>query len=294
MCLSVTMRRLSLLLLFVVVPHARADLFDRITNTDLANTLKGDSVESISEIASAQLASTQIPGITGSLIVLKTREGRYCKLIVQAGQQKIGKDRHPMILIDRFATFKEGDERATVAKGGSVQLFSGVQFNADLGQVVPAAIGGDLELSGGPELSKVVLKAVTPAKMWLVTKLPKLGPDRSGKLVIGETFEPRYFNGVFKLQDDGRRSGTLNLDVDEAAGTVTGSFYSDKDGRKYEVTGKLGTIRHQIQFSIRFSQTEQQYQGFMFTGDGRAIAGVSKLKDRESGFYAVRVEGDAR
>lgn len=288
------MRRLTLLLLVLVVPHARADLFDRITNTDLAKLLKGDEVKSVSEIASAQLATSQIPGIAGALIVLQTREGRYCKLVVQGGQQKVGKDRHPMILIDRFATFKEGDERATVAKGGSVQLFSGVQFNADLGQVIPAAIGGDLELSGGPELSKVALKAVAPAKMWLVTKPPKLGPDRGGKLVIGETFEPRYFNGAYKLHDDGRRSGTLNLDVDEAAGTVTGSFYSDKDGRKYEVTGKLGTVRHQIQFTIRFPQTEQQYQGFMFTGDGRAIAGISKLKDRETGFYALRIEGDAR
>src|SRR5262245_26142718 len=158
------MRGLSLLLLFVVAPHSRADVFDRITNTDLANALKGDGVKSVSEIPSAQLATNQIPGITGALIIVKTREGRFCKLIVQAGQQKIGQDRYPMILIDRFATFKEGDERATVAKGGSVQLFSGVQFNAGLGQVVTAAIGGDLELSGGPELSKVVLKAVAPAK----------------------------------------------------------------------------------------------------------------------------------
>src|SRR5262245_57815158 len=288
------MRRLTFLVLIAIVPHARADLFDRITNADLATMLKSDGVKTVSEIPSAQLATNQIPGITGALIIVQTREGRYCKLIVQAGQQKIGDDRHPMILIDRFATFKEGDERATVAKGGSIQLFIGVQFNADLGQVVPPAIGGDLELSGGPELAKVTLKAVDPAKMWLVTKLPKLGPEPGGKLVIGETFEPRYFNGAYKLHDDGRRSGILNLDVDEAAGSVTGSFYSDKDGRKYEVTGKLGTVRHQIQFSIRFPQTEQQYHGFMFTGDGRAIAGISKLKDRETGFYALRIEGDAR
>jgi hypothetical protein len=28
----------------------------------------------------------------------------------------------------------------------------------------------------------------------------------------------------------------------------------------------------------------------MFTGDGRAITGSSRLQDRETGFYAVRIE----
>ena len=46
--------------------------------------------------------------------------------------------------------------------------------------------------------------------------------------------------GTYRLLDDGRRSGSLTLKVADN-GDVTGSFYSDKDGKKYDVTGKIGT-----------------------------------------------------
>jgi hypothetical protein len=75
----------------------------------------------------------------------------------------------------------------------------------------------------------------------------------------------------------------------DAAGDVLGHYYSDKDGQKYEVSGKAGGPAHRIEFRVTFPRTVQFFQGFMFTGDARAIAGTSRLEDRETGFYAVRV-----
>jgi hypothetical protein len=139
---------------------------------------------------------------------------------------------------------------------------------------------------------KVALEPLGKAEMFIVTRpLPGAKPKKSPKVVIGAAFEPRYFNGTYKLYDDGRRSGTLHLKV-AADGEVTGAYYSDKDGQKYEVEGKVGRPNHMIQFRVTFPRSMQHFQGWMFTGDGRAITGTSRLQERETGFYALRQENE--
>jgi hypothetical protein len=78
----------------------------------------------------------------------------------------------------------------------------------------------------------------------------------------------------------------------EDNGAVTGAYYSDKEGQKYEVTGKIGSPNHAIQFTIKFPRTEQVFSGWLFTGDANALCGSSRLERREAGFYAIRVEQD--
>src|SRR5262249_39127516 len=112
-------------------------------------------------------------------------------------------------------------------------------------------------------------------------------PPRPEKVVIGENFEPKYWGGTYRIYDDGRREGTLTLKVDDE-GNVTGGYYSDKDGQKYDVKGKVGNPAHSITFTMTFTRTEQYFKGLMFTGDGKAMAGSSKTRDRETAFYAVR------
>jgi len=107
---------------------------------------------------------------------------------------------------------------------------------------------------------------------------------------MGEKFEPRYFSGTYKLHDDGRRSGKLILKVEEDGRAVSGWYYSDRDGQKYEVRGKVGTPVHSIEFTVKLPRTEQTFKGMLFTGNGKAIAGTSRLIDRDSAFYAVREE----
>ena len=120
--------------------------------------------------------------------------------------------------------------------------------------------------------------------------LPQATAKKAEKFVIGETFEPKFFAGKYKLHDDGRRSGTLTLEVSEE-GDVSGTYVSDRDGQRYSVNGKVNaSIKHSIQFTVRFPKTEQVFRGWMFTGNGTSITGWSKLQEREAGFHAVRLE----
>jgi hypothetical protein len=73
-------------------------------------------------------------------------------------------------------------------------------------------------------------------------------------------------------------------------GIISGAYYSDKDGQKYEVHGRVGTPQHSVQFTVKFPRSEQTFQGWLFTGDGQVLSGSSRLAEREAGFYARRVE----
>ena len=248
-------------------------------------------VKEVKQLTPALIADNDrvLPGVTSAFVVVRTNDNRFAKLLVQPARQKVDADRQvPILMIDRFVTYKEGDERTVQASGHNVYLFPGFRFQLDIGQVVPEELGGDLRFvnDGG----KAYLEPIGKAKLYLLTKpLPEATTKKTAKLVVGETYEPRYFNGSFKLHDDGRRSGTLTLKVG-AGNDVTGSYYSDKDGQKYDVKGKVLTPNYAIQFTVKFPRTEQQFQGFMFTADGKAIAGISRMQEREAGFYALRVE----
>jgi hypothetical protein len=194
--------------------------------------------------------------------------------------------------VERYVTYRPGTERAVVASGQNVYLFDGFLFSLDLGQVVPNTLSPDLRFVAKEkgDKSEVYLEPVGNAKLFLLTKpLAEATKAKAEKFVIGEVFEPKYFTGKYKLHDDGRRSGTLQLEVDED-GDVSGFYFSDKDGERYRVTGKVGTPKHTIQFTVKFPRTEQVFRGWMFTGTGLAMTGWSKMQDREAGFYATRVE----
>jgi hypothetical protein len=270
---------------------ARADAFDRYLNPILGKVPTAEGVQEVKQLTPALLADHEgvLGDTAGVFLVVTTNEGRRSKLLVQPARQKLDAEhRVPILLIDRFVTYKEGTEQTVLASGQNVSLFPGFRFSLDLGQVVPEALGGDLRFIADGD--KVHTEPVGKAKMYLLTKpLPEAAPKKAPKLVVGETFEPRYYNGTYRLYDDGRRSGKLVLKV-ENGGEISGSFYSDKDGEKYEVNGKVGMPINTVQFTIKFPRVEETFQGWMFTGDARALTGYSRLVDHEQGFYAVRLE----
>ena len=282
---------LAALLALLTPAVLRADAFDNYTNPVLAKVPRADGVLKLKEAAPGLLAEHAglVPGTTGALLVVYTNEGRWAKLLVQPARQKLpGGGSVPILLIDRFVTYKEGEDRAVQTRGQNVRLFGGFELNLDLGQVVPDKVGGDLRFVAGA--GKTQVEPVGKAELYLLTKpMPEAAPKKSDKLVIGAAFEPRYFNGAYTLYVDGRRSGTLHLKV-EKNGDVLGYYYSDKDGRKYDVEGKVGNPIHSIHFRITFPRTVQDFHGWLFTGDGRALTGYARLQDRETGFYALRVE----
>src|SRR5262249_51574741 len=150
-------------------------------------------------------------------------------------------------------------------------------------------LGGDL-IASEPMPKKLVVKPVGKARIFLLTKsLPETAPQKTQKLEVGERFEPAFFNGTFKLYADGRRSGVLRLKVG-ADNDVTGRRGSDQNGREYEVRGAVAKPSHKIQFVVQLPQTHEEFSGFMFTGNGKAIAGTSVLQGREAGFYATRID----
>jgi hypothetical protein len=278
-------------LLLLSVNYSRADSFDNYTNLVLKKVADADGVKEIKQLTPVLMAENEnvLPKTDAAFVVVYTNESRYSKLLVRSGFRKIDAERKiPMLFIERFATYKEGEERQVLADGKNVNLFPGFRFNLDIGQVVPEALGGDLRLVVAD--GKTYVEPIGKAKLYLLTKpMKEAAPKKEPKLVIGETFEPRYFNGTYKLYDDGRRSGTLKLHVADD-GEVTGDYYTDKDGKQYDVKGKIGVPTHSIQFTIKLPRTEQTFQGWLFTGDGKAMTGSSKLMEHEQGFYAIRVE----
>jgi len=170
-------------------------------------------------------------------------------------------------------------------------LFGDFRFNLDMGQVVPKDVAADLR--AGVENGEPCLEPVGKAEIYLVTKhLSEANPPKTGKLVVGEKFDMAYFSGKYKLFDDGRRSGEIELKVGDN-GIVTGHYFSDKDGKKYEIDGRISKeIKNMIQFDVVYPRVAQNFTGYLFTGDGRALAGFSRLDGRETGFYAIRIEDE--
>jgi hypothetical protein len=226
------------------------------------------------------------------MLIVHTNDDRYAKLIVQAGKFKVSDEVFvPVLTIERFVTYKEAEERAVRASGQNIPLYAGFHFHLDRGQIIPEKLGGDMiVVADEKEKDSLLVKPLGKARFYLLTDpIEGIVPKKAPKLEVGEMFETRFFNGTYKLYDDGRRSGELKLQVHED-GSVTGAFYTDRDGTKYEVEGKLGPPKHAINFTIKFPRTEQTFQGFLFTGNGKAIAGITKLQGREAGFYATREE----
>lgn len=290
------MRWLHILgLMAIALPaSARADQFDLYLNPVLRQAIDDKKVKEVTELTSDGLsdAGGVLSDTTATVLIVETNDHRLSKLLVRSAGQKVGADGQiGMLLVEKFVTFKETSDRAIKATGANVHLYTGMRLELDIGQVVPEKLGGDLIVSqAGDDPLSIVVKPVNKAKLYVLTKaLPGLAPKKGIKLVVGEKFETRYFAGKYKLSDDGRRSGTLNLEVNEA-GEVSGSFYSDKDGQKYEVKGKVGTPSHQLTFTIEYPQVKQTFTGMLFTGNGKAIVGTSKLQERETGFSAEREE----
>jgi len=283
---------LSAMLLFFVPQLSRADAFDYYTNNLLAKISKADGTLQVKELTPELLVEHNrvLPGIKAAFLVVKTNDGRFAKLLLHASGQKVGDKTLPILLIERFVTYKEGEERTIVAEGRNIHLFQDFHFNLDLGQIVPASIGGDFRLVVTDD--KAALQSIGKAELYLVTKpLAEAAPKKTDKIVVGATFEPKYFNGSYKLYDDGRRTGKLVLKVAND-GFVDGWYYSDKDGAKYEVAGKIGDPSHAINFKVILPRAVQEFQGWMFTQGGQVICGVSRLEQRPAGFYAIRADED--
>jgi hypothetical protein len=275
-----------------VVPAARADSFDDYTNRHLMKVVDSKNAEKVKSLSLEDLVvnSQVLPGHRSSaFLIVRTNEGRLAKILVQAARQKISKDESvPILLIERFVTFLDGEDRTVIAEAKNIRLFNDFRLSLDIGQIVPAALTADLRFSA--EKNSIKVEPVGKAELFLVTKhLSEAAPEKGGKVAVGAKFETQSFNGVYKLEDDGKRGGKLHLKVGQN-GTVGGFFYSDDNGAKYDVEGQVSaTPVNNIQFRITYPRSTQFFTGWMFMSDGRLITGFSRINEREAGFLATRL-----
>jgi len=281
-----------LLVLLLAASAARADAFDWYTTPALDKMAEGGkSWKEVKQLTPGMIVDHDrvLPKAGSAFVVVRTSGDRWAKLLVTAAKQKIDADKAvPILLIERFVTYKEGQERQVLVGGSGLSLFSGFRLSLDMGQVVPDALPADVKFVVDGD--KVFAEPVGKAKMYIVTKHDEsLAPKKADKFVLGDKLEPKHVAGTFKLFDDGRRGGKMTLKVDGES-KVAGWYYSDRDGAKYEINGKVGPLPHQVEFTIRLPRTEQSFKGLLFTGDGKAMSGTSRLDGREAAFYAVREE----
>lgn len=283
----------TLLALLLAPGVLSAAPFDDYHNFVLINAAEDGKLQAIDALTPELIREHDavLPDTRGAFVVVQTNDGRRAKLLVENARVKAADGTQvPLVLVSRFVTFREGTERAVHNSGQNVQVHAGLRFHVDLGQVVPASVGGDLEVVPDPQSPRrLLLKPVGRAKLFLLTApLPGVGPPKSDRpMITADAFDPKFVNGTYHLFDDGRKSGKLTLSVDEA-GVLSGHYLSDRDQEKYDVSGKLGNPKHALTFTIKFPRVEQAFTGHLFTGDGKAIAGTSNLQGRPAGFYAVR------
>jgi hypothetical protein len=284
------MRLLATAFLLVIPTLLWADSFDRYTNPILVKASESSDVKPITKLTMAEVAKHNdlFQETGGVLLIVRSNDGNHAKLLAQFARQKQGQQQVPMALLERVTTYKPGQERALQAFAPVVHLYAGFRFSLDLGQVVPEAMTADLKYVENADGG--TLEVVGNAKLYLVTKnLPGTEAKKpSGRTVLGEAFDPAAIVGKYQLFDDGRRVAVLELILD-AEGNITGGYTSEQSGRQYEVTGKITpTMKHQVNFRVKFPQSVQEFTGYVFTKDASALAGVTKLQGQEFGFYAVR------
>ena len=272
---------------------ARADSFDDYNSLHLKKLAGAENAKRVAKILSADLVAIDdvLPKTSGAFLIVHTSDNRWAKLLVHAAGQRIDMDKSaPILLIDRFVTFKEGEERAFVAQGANVRLFNDFRFSLDIGSIVPdKELPADLRFVD--DRGTTYLEPVGKAELYLVTKhLPEATPPKGAKIVVGPKFDPAWIAGDYKLYDDGKKASDLHLEVG-AKGAVSGWMFSGATGAKYEVQGQIGpNPAHGVQFSVALPRSTQTFTGWMFTTTAATIAGYSTIEGREAGFTAQRVE----
>jgi hypothetical protein len=289
------MKRLNLFVGFLLVAHfASADDFDRLEGPVMQNLAKTPDAKSHDHLTLKDLGNQAniLPGIRTPLVLVKTDQGNYARLLVSAGFRKSADEKKeliPILVIDRFDTLDAGPATSRIARGRDTVLFDGFQFDLDTGMVVPEGQGGDIAFTakgeGGPLLS-----ALKGATLYTLDKSP-LKPLAANALTPGRAVKPGDFQGLFQLIADGQWSGRLELVV-AGDGSVSGRFRSDQTGGSYKVVGELAPdAPNRITFSVDLPRARLEFDGRLWTDGKGAIAGTVTLLDRAYGFVAIREGG---
>ena len=273
------------LLVFISQSAQGDDAFDRHTAYWLKQATR--DAKPLKELSMDQAARLNSIGedIDGACVVVKTDKDNWTKALIGWGFVK-GPDRPiPVLLIDRFVTYRGDRNNVTTAVGKKVILFSGFGFDFDLGQVVPAGLGDDINFSEKAALrprEKSELYAFDGSQLPTEEKTDKYDPnDHAG-------VRARDVEGTWVVDVDGRWRGQWKINVGEG-GRVQGTLTSTDSKNTYPITGRVSLPPHRIRLVIHLDNAEQTIDGYLWTKDKSAIAGTATLAARKFGFHAKRV-----
>lgn len=271
---------------FALPAACRADLFDDHTAYWLKQVVdKQPSIESLSMKDGAKLKPIG-RRLTSPCVVIKTDDENYAKALLAWGMRKNKDTLTPVVVIERFVTYRGDRPNITTAAGKEVMLFPGFQFNFDIGQVVPEGQGGDLKC--GPDGT---LEVIPSAKLFALSG-PAIPVDPKESLKPSNQVEvlPTDFAGQWQVHIDGRWTGRWELKVDERR--VYGKFISDETQSEYEINGHIAASAHNLRLDVELANTSQSVDGFLWTKDKSAMAGTVVIADRKVGFYAIRMKAE--
>ena len=280
--------RIFALIGFVLAAQANADEFDLYTTSVLDKVPSGEGASQVERISLADLtkAPAVLSGTNSTLLVVRTDEGHWSKMVVGRALRKRGESEEPIVVIERYQTLRQDSENGRLAAGKNVYLFDGFHFNLDIGQVVPEHGGGDIEFHRQGDASGFI-EASSKSKMYLVRKpLVSVASDAADAVSRGPVTAPD-FSGKYRLVANGQWSGALTLKVSQT-GEVTGTYLSDQTGRDYTVKGTVTTPSHHIRFAVELPVARQEFDGYLWTRGKNAMAGVTTLAERPFGFVAIR------
>ncbi|MFM9965234.1 MAG: hypothetical protein ACKV2Q_28890 [Planctomycetaceae bacterium] len=287
--LALTLRTIACccLIFCLVSTTSAADLFDRHSLVELKLAAKDDSA--LDKIAAATAAKWKplSPRISAPCLIVRTNDGHWSKALLAWGQRKLkGREQpHPVLVLERFVTYRSDREGQTTATGKDVMLFGGHSFSFDIGQVVPTGSGADIEFTETgliKPLGEAKLFALNGSQLAAADATKPNPNDHEGVL-------PRDFVGTWKVSIDGRWTGTWEINVDDQR-TVFGKFISDDTQSRYELYGKVSNIPHQAKLEIDLANTNMSIEALLFNSDKSTMSGSVVMANRKIGFIAKRQE----
>ncbi|MFQ5732213.1 MAG: hypothetical protein ACE5KM_09680 [Planctomycetaceae bacterium] len=257
-----------------------ADVFDRHTSAWLKKGIaKGTPLTGLSLRDAARL-KTLSADLSSPCVVIRTNDGNITKALVGWGFRRGKGKLVPVLLIERFVTYRQNRGDVAAASGKDVMLFAGFAFNFDIGQVVPAGQGGDVRMRNTGALEPL-------DKAQLFGLNGSLLPTPKKTTATGGNAISRGFAGVWKVTVDGRWNGEMRLQLGNN-GKLSGKYTSSESKSTYDVTGRVASLRHHAKLAIAFDNAKQTVDAYLFTRDKSTMAGTATLGGRRFGFYAVR------
>jgi len=262
-----------------------ADVFDRHTMSELRQAIGQGTPTSQLTLADVGKIKPLGKNLSSPCIAVKTNDGNYAKALLGWGLRKSGDQPTPVVVLERYVTYRIDRPELTTAAGKDVMLFPGFGFNFDIGQVVPVGHGADVEFTAEGALKPVGDAVLSPISGSL---LPPVEATAKHDPQAHEGVLPADFAGTWQVDADGRWKGEWVLAVD-AEGRITGTFISDELQNRYEMLGQIGATPQQLKLMITLANTQMQVDGYLWTTDKSKLAGTVTLVGRKFGFVATRV-----